>query len=91
MPRTSVISQDTELPLGVFPLSARQNAHHPLDDVLRHAPELVVLVLGHFPAVELALQLFHGVALEALDMLEKGRSKVTLTALWGISAVQSVK
>lgn len=43
MPRTSVISQDTELPLGVFPLSSRQHAHHALYDVLRHAPELVVL------------------------------------------------
>ena len=87
MPRTSVISQDTELPLGVFPLSARQNAHHPLDDVLRHASELVVLILGHFSTVELPLQLLHGVALETLNMLEKGRSKIALAAPLGVSTV----
>ena len=34
MPRTSVISQDTELPLGVFPSSSRQHAHHALGNLL---------------------------------------------------------
>lgn len=33
---------------------------------------MVVLILGHFSTVELALQLLYGVALETLNMLEMG-------------------
>ena len=67
-------------------LSVGQYTHHLLDDVLCHAPQLVVLLLGHLPAVELALQLLHGIPLEILDVLEQGGREVSLPSLAGVSA-----
>lgn len=55
MPRTSVISQDTELPLGVFPLSSRKHAHHALGNLLRRAVELVDLLLTDTAGIDFFL------------------------------------
>ena len=49
------------------------------------------MLLGHLPTSELALQLLHWVALETLDALEKGRSRVALSALLDVSAAQKPK
>ena len=89
MPRTSVISHDTELPLGVFPLSSRQHAHHALGDTLRHAAKLVDLLLVDTAGIDFFLELLHRVPLEILEVLKQGRGKVAQATLRGLRTAQS--